>query len=37
MQFKINCTIEESYDVVVCGGGPAGFSAALCVEDLVQR
>lgn len=29
MLFKIECNIEESYDVVVCGGGPAGFSAAI--------
>lgn len=29
MLFKIECNIEERYDVIVCGGGPAGFSAAL--------
>ncbi len=29
MEFKINCEIEEKYDVVVCGGGPAGVSAAV--------
>ena len=30
MLFQINCNVEEKYDVVVCGGGPAGFSAAIC-------
>ena len=30
MLFKIECNVEEIYDVIVCGGGPAGFSAALC-------
>lgn len=30
MLFEIECNIEQSYDVIVCGGGPAGFSAALC-------
>lgn len=30
MEFKIECAVEENYDVVVCGGGPAGFSAAIC-------
>ena len=29
MLFRIECAIEEKYDVLVCGGGPAGFSAAL--------
>ena len=29
MLFRIECAIEEKYDVIVCGGGPAGFSAAL--------
>ena len=30
MNFSIECNVEASYDVIVCGGGPAGFSAALC-------
>ena len=30
MLFQIECATEEKYDVAVCGGGPAGFSAALC-------
>lgn len=30
MIFKINCQVEEKYDVIVCGGGPAGVSAAVC-------
>ena len=30
MIFKIECPVEERYDLVVCGGGPAGFSAAIC-------
>lgn len=30
MLFNIECAVEEKYDVVVCGGGPAGFSAAIC-------
>lgn len=30
MVFEILCEIEERYDVVVCGGGPAGVSAAVC-------
>ena len=30
MVFQIECAIEERYDVVVCGGGPAGVSAAVC-------
>ena len=32
MKFEIECPVEEKYDVVVCGGGPAGFSAALCAS-----
>ena len=30
MIIKIECPVEERYDLVVCGGGPAGFSAAIC-------
>ena len=29
MLFQIECKVDERYDVVVCGGGPAGFSAAI--------
>lgn len=34
MLFKIECNIEERYDVVVCGGGPAGFGAALSAARM---
>lgn len=29
MEFQIRCSVEERYDVIVCGGGPAGVSAAV--------
>ena len=34
MLFEIECNIEEQYDVVVCGGGPAGFGAALSAARM---
>lgn len=35
MLFQIHCEIEEQYDVVVCGGGPAGEAAGVAAYEAL--
>ena len=37
MLFQRRIPVEEGYDVIVCGGGPAGVAAAVCAARLGAR